>query len=146
MPRLKGIKNGEHANICMRGHTLIEGRDASGHCKQCERERNFKRKDKMDIAKNKCYWKRLGIHNPDGSFFTPTDYNRLFQIQGGRCANDSCNKHQSELKQGLAVDHDHKTGIVRGLLCCPCNRGLGQLGDNIEAIEGILNYLKRGVS
>ena len=41
----------------------------------------------------------------------------------------------------FAVDHDHKTGKVRGLLCNQCNRGLGMLGDTKEAVERVLNYL-----
>lgn len=47
-------------------------------------------------------------------------YNRLFGIQDGRCA--ICRKHQSELKRRLDIDHDHKTGKVRGLLCNYCNK------------------------
>ena len=48
------------------------------------------------------------------------EYNRLFNIQNGRCA--ICEKHQFELKRRLDVDHDHKTGKIRGLLCNYCNK------------------------
>lgn len=45
------------------------------------------------------------------------DYNRLFNLQGGRCA--ICRNPPA--KKQLAVDHDHTTGLVRGLLCSRCN-------------------------
>lgn len=48
------------------------------------------------------------------------DYDRLFVIQGGRCA--ICRQRPG--KKRLAVDHDHKSGAVRGLLCSRCNHEL----------------------
>lgn len=43
----------------------------------------------------------------------------------------------------LAIDHDHDTGAVRGVLCHACNTGIGKLGDSIEGLERALEYLKR---
>ena len=40
------------------------------------------------------------------------------------------------------IDHCHKTGKVRGVLCVNCNRGLGAFGDNIQNMEKALEYLK----
>lgn len=51
------------------------------------------------------------------------DYYALHEIQGGRCA--ICHVPQEQMGERLAVDHDHATGDVRGLLCRPCNRALG---------------------
>jgi hypothetical protein len=47
------------------------------------------------------------------------------------------------LNRSLAVDHCHKTGKVRGLLCGNCNRFLGQIDDDINTAERLLEYLNK---
>ena len=74
--------------------------------------------------------KEKGQRNYDLKRFygiTLDDYNRIFIEQTGCCA--MCGRHQSEFKKRLAVDHDHKTGKIRGLLCTNCNLKLGILED-----------------
>lgn len=41
------------------------------------------------------------------------------------------------------IQHCHNTGKVRGLLCSNCNNGMGKLGDSIERLESVINYLKK---
>ena len=48
-----------------------------------------------------------------------------------------------ERKQKLEVDHNHKTGKVRGVLCSRCNGALGQFLDNIEMLKRAIMYLER---
>lgn len=69
------------------------------------------------------------------------DYNQLFQKQDGCCV--ICNRHQSELKRRLDVDHDHETKKVRALLCNRCNRALGIVGDDAELLKKLTKYLGR---
>jgi CO dehydrogenase nickel-insertion accessory protein CooC1 len=69
------------------------------------------------------------------------EYSLMFTEQKGKCA--CCGIHQNELTRNLAVDHDHDTGLIRGLLCSNCNTSIGKLGDNIEGLMKALNYLEK---
>ena len=71
---------------------------------------------------------------------TVDDYNKIFEEQGGSCA--ICGKHQKDLTKALAVDHDHITGKIRGLLCDGCNLALGKLNDSIKILESAIEYLR----
>jgi hypothetical protein len=72
-------------------------------------------------------------------------YQALLEAQGGKCAICGTEEgHRSRYGRvcRLAVDHDHSTGKVRGLLCNNCNRGLGRFKDSIESLEAAISYLK----
>lgn len=61
---------------------------------------------------------------------TPDGFDALLAKQGGCCANLECRAPSSGIVgRSFAVDHDHDTGLVRGLLCNTCNVALGMLGD-----------------
>jgi recombination endonuclease VII len=66
------------------------------------------------------------------------DYDVMLVRQGGRCA--IC-RTDNPGKRSFHVDHCHKTGIVRGLLCPRCNSALGFIRDNMEVFVNIRNYL-----
>jgi hypothetical protein len=70
---------------------------------------------------------------------TPEDYLSMLESQKGRCA--ICSTHQKDLKRSLQVDHDHKTGKVRGLLCNSCNGGLGLFKDETHLLYMAAGYL-----
>ena len=46
------------------------------------------------------------------------------------------------MKDKLFLDHCHKSGKLRGLLCCTCNSGLGMFKDNPELLDNAIRYLK----
>jgi hypothetical protein len=76
---------------------------------------------------------------------TIKDYDLMYEKQEGKCA--ICKKHQTQLKEILNVDHDHKTGDVRGLLCNRCNVGLGYYEkSDINALENYLNKHRKDVN
>jgi hypothetical protein len=66
------------------------------------------------------------------------DYEKILASQGGRCA--ICGGGTS--KRHFAVDHNHKNGNVRGLLCARCNTGLARFMDNIGNLRRAVRYMK----
>lgn len=73
---------------------------------------------------------------------TLDDYYQMLDNQNGCCA--VCNAlPPTGRKKYLAVDHDHDTGKVRGLLCDNCNRAIGLLKDNVEVLDKASEYLKK---
>jgi hypothetical protein len=65
-----------------------------------------------------------------------SQYEELFQLQNGGCA--ICQRASNKM---LYVDHDHTTGVVRGLLCENCNKGLGLFRDDPATIRSAIIYL-----
>lgn len=72
---------------------------------------------------------------------TLDEYNKMFAEQEGCCA--ICGRHQTELKTTLCVDHDHKTGVIRELLCNDCNAILGYAKDSIKTLSSAVEYLNK---
>jgi hypothetical protein len=94
-------------------------------------ERAVANKRKFNLAKN------YGL--------TVAEYDALLRQQGGVCA--ICGSSERMQRQGslmrMPVDHCHKTGAVRGILCQACNRGLGFFRDDTVVMRRALSYLLR---
>jgi hypothetical protein len=73
---------------------------------------------------------------------TLAEFNRVLEYQQGVCfiCKKRLNKKGIPLK--LAVDHDHKTGEVRGLLCWPCNKGIALFRDSLERLQNAVVYFQ----
>lgn len=69
----------------------------------------------------------------------PGHYDALKAFQGGRCW--ICERATGRVK-ALAVDHDHVSGVVRGILCGVCNQLLGHLRDDPDRARRIAEYLE----
>ncbi len=73
------------------------------------------------------------------------EYETMLAAQGGVCA--SCKKPEKDTHYGrlrwLAVDHCHATGVIRGLLCGNCNKGLGHFNDDPALLDAAAAYLRR---
>lgn len=65
------------------------------------------------------------------------DFFRILAEQEYGCA--ICRREINERTGN--VDHDHKTGLMRGILCSACNSGLGLLGDTLESLQRAVRYL-----
>jgi hypothetical protein len=90
-------------------------------------------------------WRVRGMRR-GGFDFTYSDYELLWNEQRQRCA--ICDKPVQIIKSkegnAAAVDHDHNTGEVRGLLCMKCNMGVGQFNDNAQLLHKAARYLENG--
>jgi hypothetical protein len=104
-------------------------------CSQASREasRNYAKNNPESRESNRLKQK-YGI--------TLVEYDQMVQEQDGKCAR--CEKPAVEMKIRLSVDHCHKTGVVRKLLCAPCNTYLGKLETHREQLARDLLYLDTG--
>ena len=78
--------------------------------------------------------KRYGIDSEE--------YNHMLLEQGGTCKICKSPDHKNKRVKFFAVDHNHETGQVRGLLCHSCNRAIGLLQDKVEIIEAAAEYIR----
>lgn len=95
-------------------------------------------------ARDKAYRERNKVHHAGIRMekvygITRADYDALLKKQKGRCA--IC--RQFETRRALDIDHCHKKGKVRGLLCISCNHLLGNARDSIKTLQMAILYLRR---
>lgn len=102
-------------------------------CKKCQLIQNKEYMDKNPDKRYRWYkiynWKKRGINNPEQAL-------ELY-IKTKRC--DICNVSNKVLH----LDHDHKTGDVRGVICTTCNLGLGAFLDDPNLLLEAITYLNK---
>lgn len=105
-------------------------------CIECRKDYNDKRRygEKRELELRQ----RRHRHLMSKYKISLEDYEILLAEQDNSCF--ICKKIG---KQSLAVDHNHNTGAVRGLLCNNCNTGLGNLRESIDNLERAIKYLKK---
>ena len=81
---------------------------------------------------------RHNSHLKEAYGITIEQYDLILASQGGTCA--ICDGGTS--KRHFAVDHNHKNGNIRGLLCARCNTGLARFMDKIELLRRAVRYMK----
>ena len=102
-------------------------------CKECDKDRVKKRhEENPERTRNNDLKRNYGI--------TLKEHQQMFDQQQGVCA--ICKSEGDGKLKKLCVDHDHKTGKVRQLLCRNCNMVLGQVGDNINILQSMIEYLQ----
>jgi hypothetical protein len=75
---------------------------------------------------------------------TYEEYLCLYEEQNGMCA--ICGEYRKlGGADGLYIDHDHKNGRVRGLLCPACNAAIGMFNDDVQLIQKAIGYLAKSV-
>ena len=121
-------KNTSWCKICTKGHNKENRHKFRERDKAYAKEYRQKFPDKCRASdRNAKLKKAYGI--------SQDDFCRLLEAQGNRC------KICRESSEKFHVDHDHKTGKVRGLLCNLCNVGLGAFRDNVAYLENAIECL-----
>lgn len=106
-------------------------------CRQCKKRKHYTKFFKNKVTCKVCYPKSIYIpeyHLKRAYGLTQKSFSQMVKTQGGKCL--ICAR-----RRRLIVDHCHKTGVVRGLLCFGCNTGLGLV--ETVGVEAVLKYLGR---
>ncbi len=111
------------------------------HCKDCNKHYN-----KATYQRKSIDWRASDLRKKFG--LTLEAYTKILEAQNGVCA--ICRQPETATRNGralnLAVDHDHVTGKIRGLLCGCCNTSLGGFKDNPLILSNAIAYLKMAAS
>lgn len=111
-------------------------------CNQPKPDSEFYKKDrKTGRLDSTCKACRIIKQRERALGVTDADYWELYRKQNGKCG--ICNRRlYSKRYKAFSVDHDHKTGRIRGLLCHNCNRALGMLQDNPAALRRAAEWVE----
>ena len=109
-------------------------------CKKCVLVRL-----KKDRKENKEKWRKYDRKRylKDRYKISVNDWDEMLSNQSGGCAICGDKLGDIKLKRRLHVDHDHNTGIVRGLLCGACNYGIDKFRDDPSLLRLAATYLER---
>lgn len=155
---IKAAKEEDIVLICKKhGHLTIHSLTKTTKlCRLCDTHKHIKWQ-KKNPKKIKEYQKKTRS-NPDFALrnrkgfirrkygITIEDYENLLKKQNGVCA--ICKKEDLTIEanslrlKGLCIDHCHKTGKIRGLLCNRCNPMIGYSQDSIDNLLSAVEYLK----
>lgn len=119
-------------------------------CNSCRQERvknwdNQNKEKRLEISKksyeknkNKNHLKNYIREAKRKYRISEIEYSDMLSNQSNKCA--TCGKE--EINKRLAIDHCHKSGKIRGLLCYNCNRAIGLLNDDVDVMKNIIKYLE----
>lgn len=154
MPRKKAVvaELSDHAkkhyfkDFCKRGHDMSVTRSRykktqGTYCTACASLKTMKRraaspelKQKAStLATNRSRFRTYGV--------SPVEYAEMLVRQKGVCS--ICKGEGKRHKYALGVDHNHKTGKVRELLCAHCNAALGMAKESPEILRAMIAYLDK---
>ncbi len=146
-------EKGQHRNMCKdcvnawtkEYNKTPEGQKVRGDYREQYKDRNkelqeFYRNDPVKRKASKKYHRKYWLMKQFG--LTPDDYDRMLNEQNNGCAICGADDPRNK-RDHFAIDHDHETDEIRGLLCQGCNTGIGLLGDDIERLEAAAAYLRK---
>jgi hypothetical protein len=118
---------------------------------QRRRARVARRPDLQEQNRQSCATRRVRLHVSGLTYgkvqelkkkfgLTPDEFLSMWAAQGGRCI---CGESLVPGKGGCAIDHDHGTGKIRGLLCNGCNSAIGWCREDVARLRAIIRYLEQ---
>ena len=108
------------------------GNNTSGPATHASNGKRYKRPECKDCTRKAAKDRRLSKKLAENAIAPP---------EGSPC--DLCGKPPLGRFKKLRFDHCHESLIHRGWLCDPCNRSLGILGDNVESLIKVVNYINK---
>lgn len=140
-PKQSGDKYMSHCKECRRAYNNAHRRKDINKSREKDRERYSKNSDvrakyARDYRKNNPE-KMRELHLKSNYNITINDYNNMLLKQNNKCA--VCGRDMSDYGKVFCVDHNHTTGKVRGLVCDPCNYGIGFYEKNGEKYKKYLS-------
>jgi len=111
--------------------------EAERRRKNAECGRKWYRKNRVKLIEQMKWHRIKKVHG-----ITKAEYESILVAQDRKCA-ICCSEEPGRQDRHFAVDHDHTTGKIRGLLCQKCNCGIGLLKDDIYLLEKALIYLRK---
>lgn len=141
----------KHCGVCNKDLNVSDFRKDSSHgdglsskCKPCSnawhreyRKQNPGLRERYPPSK----YDRHHSHIKATYKISKDSYNDMLSSQSGGCA--ICGGKTPGGRGSFHIDHDHETGVIRGLLCASCNMGIGMLGDNPSRLRLALSYLEK---
>lgn len=130
-----------YKEFCKNGHKLSDTRrPGKSGCKICRYEytKNYIKTRRWKYNKTQVGSRLKRVYG-----ITLEQYNEMLLAQGNCCAicKSTNNGKHGETDKLFAVDHDHKTGKVRGLLCSSCNVTLGLIKEKVSTLVEMISYL-----
>lgn len=105
-----------------------------------KRKKNHLAYHAMAELEKKDHNRKQGLKQNHG--LTLEEFDIMLAAQDGRCAICGRDNPTGRFSQ-WHIDHCHRTGQIRGILCDSCNRGLGMFKDNVEFLQTAIAYLLR---
>lgn len=128
--RIRDVRGEEMRGVCTQcGDVPVKWSGSHFTCANPDRQKKR--------AEDERRRKRLKVYGME-----PEDYDRLREAQNGVCAICGGTDARIDSFGGLVIDHDHRTGKVRGLLCSNCNPGLGFFKDDPKVLRAAIAYLE----
>jgi hypothetical protein len=128
--------------------TVWSGMGGTPSCKECTDRKaagRQARKNAVRLVENNPGRRRYNmIQNLRRYGLTITEHEAMVTAQGNRCAicGDPPDPNGVRASSRLHVDHDHDTGVVRGLLCNRCNQGVGYFRDEARLMLRAAQYIE----